>query len=137
MSPSDLELQQDRLNDKYVEASYSYWNALLTVNGLILAFFSSDLFLGRVNYGLLVYILVFCCVISISLVLWNHKSIREFYFDLAGLTPEGFRELTDEKREEMREDDQKRFENSKKREIALEVLMFTEAVILFLIVVAK
>jgi len=129
--------QQDRLNDNYVQASFSYWNSLLTINGLILTFFSADIFLSVKDQGLLTSLLVFLCVISIVLILLNHRSIRNFYFDNASLTIEKISSLTPVEKESIMEKDLQQFRNRKNRDSALEILMFSEAVILFLMVVSK
>ena len=46
-----------RFTDKYLEASYTYWNTLLTVEGLLLTFFSVDV-VGDPDAGLYAYGLV-------------------------------------------------------------------------------
>lgn len=137
MANDSFNSQQDRLNDKYVQATYSYWNSLLTINSLILAFFSTDFFLSAEEQGFLTFGVVFMCVVSITLILINHSSLRNFYFDLASLTVEKFQALTPEEIEGMNQDDQQKFENRRKRDTVLEILMFCEAVFLFLMVASK
>lgn len=137
MAKDSFDSQQERLNDKYVQATYSYWNSLLTINGLILAFFSTDFFLSSEDQDFLTYGVVLMCIVSIALILLNHRTLRNFYFKLASFSVEEHRSLSPEEIEKIGQKDQKEFENRRRRDEALEILMFSEAVFLFLMVASK
>ena len=70
-----------RFTDKYLEASYTYWNTLLTVEGLLLTFFSVDV-VGDPDAGLYAYGLVGCCMLAIGFLIVNVRKVKGVYFRL-------------------------------------------------------
>ena len=67
---------------KTSEANYGLWNAILTINGIILSAFSMVIaFASRFN-GLLTAILICLCSLSILLILWNYISAKQHYLKI-------------------------------------------------------
>ena len=67
---------------KTSEANYGLWNAILTINGIILSAFSMVIaFTSRFN-GLLTAILICLCSLSILLILWNYISTKQHYLKI-------------------------------------------------------
>ena len=82
-----LDQQQDRLIDKYLVSVYVYWSALLTINGLLLTFFSIDALSSTERIALLVvYLLIGSCVLSLWLIVWNFRTIKLSYYKLGRTT---------------------------------------------------
>lgn len=70
---------QLRLIDKYKESINVYWGALLTINGLLLTFFSMDSLSAGSRCLIFNYLLVGSCVLSLWLLVWNFKTIKKNY----------------------------------------------------------
>jgi hypothetical protein len=75
-----------RFTDKYLEASYTYWNTLLTVEGLLLTFFSVDV-VGDPDTSPYAYALVGCCMLAIGLLIINVRKVKAVYY-LLGIKTE-------------------------------------------------
>jgi hypothetical protein len=74
-------------NDKYFldktsEATYSLWNALLTVNGILVSAFSAVITFAHQSNKVLSIILVICCAISLILIIWNYLSTKRHYKEI-------------------------------------------------------
>lgn len=69
--------------DKYLSSLNVYWGALLTINGLLLSFFSIDS-LKVTNYTPYAnYALVILCSISLILIIFNFRTIKKNYYEIA------------------------------------------------------
>lgn len=73
-----LEEQQDRFTDAYKECSLAYWNALLSVNGVLITVFSAVAIFGNVNLWL-VLSLIFASMVSCWRLIMNFKLVKEGY----------------------------------------------------------
>jgi len=149
---------QLRLIDKYKESINVYWGALLTINGLLLAFFSLASLSSSGRWIILNYLLVGSCVLSLWLIVWNFKTIKKNYQDIGSYTiddmpdvPEDIlktaqtkgemRELISEHTAEWRKANIKKAGRRQKhmmiREKIIEGLLIAETLLVVLIIVAK
>jgi hypothetical protein len=149
---------QLRLIDKYKESINVYWGALLTINGLLLTFFSIDSLSSSERWIILNYLLVGSCVLSLWLLIWNFKTIKKNYQHLGSYTiddlpdvPENIhkmaknedeiRELVSEHTAEWRKDDLKkagrRQKNMMIREKIIEWLLIAETLLVVSIILTR
>ena len=149
---------QLRLIDKYKESINVYWGALLTINGLLLTFFSLASISSSGRWIILNYLLVGSCVLSLWLTVWNFKTIKKNYQDIGSYTiddmpdvPEDIlktaqtedeiRELISEYTAEWRKANIKKAGRRQKhmmiREKIIEELLIAETILVVLIIVAK
>lgn len=136
--PPNVQRQQERFTDNLLQSSFSYWSAILTVNGLILAFFSADILKGEFDLDWLIIILLFLTVISIVLILLNFRGIRDMYFELGSITIKDFRNMSEEERQAAFQQEPAGFKWRKIRETTIEVLLSIEVVlILFIVIYSK
>ena len=150
--------QEKRLLDKYIKAVYVYWSALLTVNGLLLTFFSLDAISNTGEGVLLHYLLIGSCTMSLWLVLWNFKMIKAAYFKIGTTTvddmpdvPEEIRktaqsedhmrrlidEYTSDWRQEQKEKAVRKQKWMMRREKAVEALLVLETLLIGLILITS
>jgi len=64
---------------KTSETSYGLWNAILTINGILISAFSLVIaFSTRFNIALTTILVSFCCL-SMLFILWNYISTKHHY----------------------------------------------------------
>jgi len=91
------EARTQQVIDRYIQASYGLWNALLTVNGLILA--AATMVSGdQVSY--LKLLVVVLALLSIALLAYNYVVIKLTYFRIGEVISGNPDDLTPEKKEE-------------------------------------
>ncbi|MBO6573468.1 MAG: hypothetical protein JJ958_13615 [Balneola sp.] len=132
-----LQAQQERYNDLRFSSSTSYWASELTVNGIIIALFSLEIletndFLRFVAFGVISY-----CVLSIILILFNFKSVRDTYFELGKLQIEDFRNMSEEERDNFKMKGVTEFKLRAIREKTVDYLLIFELLILLSIIIYK
>lgn len=109
------EARTQQVIDRYIQASYGLWNALLTVNGLILA---SATMIPVAQTSYLKLLVIFLAMVSIGLLTYNYVVIKATYFRIGEVISGNPDELTPEvkekdiKRSLVRQRNVKRFENS-------------------------
>lgn len=94
----DLEAHLETVKERWLQATFGLWNALLTVNGVMLTVFSV-LYVAKPGpaAGVLA-VLVGCCITSVFVILLNHVVLRATYTRLAEVAS-GASELTEAVRE--------------------------------------
>ncbi len=118
------------------EASYALWNALLTVNGILLAVFSvlavvpEDISTPIFN---LIFLFWFCCLVSITLIVPNFSAIKKIYQKIGKLTSD---DLSNEQEKENLEFALRVNKYTERRELAAKTLLFGEFVLIILIFIA-
>lgn len=95
-----------QLIDKYQESIYVYWSALLTINGLILTFFSIDALSPDDRLLTINYILIGSCILSLWLILWNFRTIKENYHKLGRLSIKDMPDVPQHELEKAKNDDE-------------------------------
>jgi len=153
---NDTKIDYDhRIIDKYQESLNIYWSALLTINGLLMTFFSVDILSSHENVAFLNYVLVGSCMVSIWLLIWNFRTIKTNYYQLGRMniddmpdvpeeiqeraeTPDDMRRVVDEYTRDWRANNLKnaaaRKEWMMSRESIIEMLLIVETVIIAIII---
>lgn len=91
------EARSQKMIDRYIQASYGQWNALLTVNGLILA--AATMVSGdQVSY--LKLMVIFLAVLSIALLTYNYVVIKQTYFRIGEVLSANPADLSTEKKDQ-------------------------------------
>jgi hypothetical protein len=109
MKNKDLPLAKDhrkeyhvRLIDKYLESVNIYWSALITINGLLLTFFSIDVLSSGEKTALFNYLLIGACITSLWLLIWNFRTIKMNYYKIGKLTVEHLPDVPEDVRKTAR-----------------------------------
>jgi hypothetical protein len=84
MNPEELREEERRLLDITRQTSFGFWNALLTLDGILISVFSVAAVLEAGN-RLLVLALVICSVLSALLIVRNYKDAKHLYSGLGPL----------------------------------------------------
>ena len=88
--------RQEKIIDRYIQASYGLWSSILTVNGIMLAALSIINFSGELN--IIILLLTFSCVISLLLIIYNFIVIKATYFRIGEVLNDENFNLTEEER---------------------------------------
>ncbi len=72
----------EKTTDRYLQSSFGLWNAILTINGILLAALSSVKLEGSVSNKLILFITIFC-VISIVSIVYNFFAAKATYYRMA------------------------------------------------------
>lgn len=131
----EVQRQQERFTDNLLQSSFSYWSAILTVNGLIFAFFSAHILKENHELSWLMIIILSLCLFSIFLILVNFRSVRDLYYSLGGTTFEKFKKMSDKERKEHQNKDIKKHKWKNIRETTIESLLIVEGLLIMFIVV--
>jgi len=121
------EAKRQQVVDLYIQASYGLWNALLTINGLILVaatMVSSD----QVSYFKLVVIVL--AIVSIGLLTYNYVVIKLIYFRIGEVISGNSDELTPEVKKKDINCSLARSKRSKWFENICLVILFIQALLL-------
>jgi len=144
--------------DKYKESINVYWSALLTINGLLLTFFSINSLYLSGRWIIFTYLLVGSCVLSLWLLVWNFKTIKKNYQEIGSCsinsmpdvpedilqtaqTKDDMRRLILEYTEEWRKENIKKAGNRQNlmmiREQIIEGLLIAETLLVLIIIITK
>jgi len=77
-----------RYADKVIEGNYGLWNALLTLNGILLSVFSVIAIFIVDQKSTLLFLLIISCGLSSAMIILNYTSIRDTYRYLGSLSVE-------------------------------------------------
>lgn len=114
-----------RLMDAMRESKFAYWNALLTLNGILITVFSAVAIFGKSNKWF-IFVLVFSCIISSLLLILNFISVNNLY-DKLGKSKAA--KLSDEDIQKSAND----YKAIKRREKIVQALLLIEAFIILLL----
>jgi len=105
-----LETRIQQITDRYLQASFGLWNALLTINGLILA--ATTLVSGEeVSFAKL--IVVALALVAIALLTCNYLMVKSTYFRIGRVLADNPENLTDKQMEKDLINSQLKFQLSK------------------------
>ena len=96
MTDTDL---STRYRDKTLEASFALWNALLTINGLLLSATSVLAIVVPSISRIPTLMLVVLCSVSMLLLAWNFLSVRRHFLWLGRQVAQGNIDVPDDKAE--------------------------------------
>ena len=114
--------------NKAGESNFQLWNALLTVNGIMLTAFSILLLLSPAVNRPISLLLVACCLVSLLLMIWNFWVTKERYLDIGRMFSGP--ELTEEQRKANIETESRKHRNVRCREKAALLLLVGESVLI-------
>ena len=96
----ELEEYQESTMGRLLQATYGLWNALLTVNGIMLTVFSALYAISPRGAVWSVRVLIFCCVASVCLLVLNHVAMKRIYFRMGEVITGIATELTEKRKEQ-------------------------------------
>ena len=89
----------EQVTDRYLQSSFGLWSALLTVNGILLAAFSTIKASENAISNYIVVATTILCVISLVLVVYNFVATKQTYYRIGEVMADERAELTDEQKE--------------------------------------
>ncbi|MCM0612425.1 hypothetical protein KFJ24_08050 [Marinobacter sediminum] len=105
-----FETRIEQITDRYLQASFGLWNALLTINGLILA--AATLVSGE-DVSLVQLAVVALALVAITLLTCNYLVVKSTYFRIGRVLAEDPENLTDKQMEKDLKKSQLKFQLSK------------------------
>jgi len=95
----NFEEYRETTMEKLLQTTFGLWNALLTVNGIMLTVFSA-LYAISPQYGTCsVRLLIVCCVISVCLLVLNHVGMKYTYYRMGEVIAKGGEGLSPQQKE--------------------------------------
>ena len=79
-----------RLLDKSLETTTTYWNALVTINGIFLSVFSATIISNIGIESVFVYAIIILSIFSLWLLLNNYRINKKVYSELGKIDPNSF-----------------------------------------------
>ena len=91
--------RQEQVIDRYLQSSSGLWSAILTVNGILLAAFSTVKASDNPVGNFIVVATTVSCVISLILIVYNFVAMKQTYYRIGEILADENTELTNEQRE--------------------------------------
>ncbi len=113
---------------------YGLWNALLTVNGILISVFSVLLTIKPQINKTLITILVTSCAISLFLIIWNYLTTKWHYIKIGKQLSSRDQELTDDQKQSDINKSVRRRRFIECREYISLLLLVLEIVLVFFII---
>jgi hypothetical protein len=114
--------------NKASESNYQLWNALLTVNGIMLTAFSILPIVSPAVNRPVSLLLVASCFVSLLLMIWNFWVTKEHYLDVGRMFSGP--ELSEQQRKANIEAEKRQHRNARRREKAALLLLAWESVLI-------
>jgi hypothetical protein len=121
-----------RLMDRARESRFAYWNALLTLNGILITAFSAVGILGKANKWIILG-LVSLSIVSAWLLIQNFRCFRDLYLHLGQQTADEVAAMTEQQKEAEDNKQSKVHESMNNREEFVERFLFVQAFLIILI----
>lgn len=134
---SIFEVEETRLLDKASESSYAFWNALLTLNGIILSVFSAAAVIDSSINRLLILVLFASCFTSLLLLLKNYSVTKDLYKSMGEITQEKFDKMTEDDLGRLVYRAERMHTNLLKREKVSKFLLLFEIIIILLMILSS
>lgn len=90
--------RRQQIADRFLQSSFGLWNALLTVNGILLAAFSAIYTFSQQVSVPTVLALVAACVLSLVLLVYNFLVTKLTYYRIGQVVADEADELSEEER---------------------------------------
>jgi hypothetical protein len=127
---ANLSPVQQHFINKALESNFALWNALLTVNGIMLTAFSILPMVSPAANKLLSLLLVACCSISLLLLVWNFLVTKQHYLEIGQMISRLEADLSaGQKRENIRAE-KRQHRNVQLREKAALLLLVGESILI-------
>lgn len=133
----DVEKSEQRYADKVIEANYGLWNALLTLNGILLSVFSVIAIFVTEQQSWLLIILIVSCSISALMVLLNYNSVRNAYRSLGSLSVDQFMQMSESERSDDIKKGVKTYKYIDYREQIAKILLMVEFLIILSMLIQR
>ena len=119
---------------KTSEVNYALWNAILTINGIIITAFSMAMAFSKyISMGSTKLLITLSCI-SMLLIIWNYISVKYHYITIGQyLTARDFR-LTEKEQETEIKNSHKRYKYNLYRERISLVLLIVEILLILFII---
>jgi len=128
----DSRLQQ--IIDRYIQSSYGLWNALLTINGIMLA---ATVFNQNENRSISNIIVLFLALISICLLIYIYIAVKRTYFRVGEVISGNPDELTEEIKEKDINDSLSLNKRIRSIEIICLAILTIQAIIIIISAICK
>lgn len=140
MGSQSLNGTEQRYMDINRQINISLWNALLTVNGVLVGIFSIlALVIGEIGGPLynLIWLCLICCMSSLVLIVWNFSALQKVYFKIGKVISEPPASLSNEQKRKNVQHAQRIHRHNKLREFIVKTLLFVELVLVVLILTVR
>ncbi len=135
-SPSDLKL---RSLDKSLETSLALWNALLTVNGVLISAYSVLVLVIKdidPSIASLIALSLLSCLTSIALLIRNFTATKNMFFSIGKqMVSSDDISLSEQKKKKDLEEAVRKHKATNFREFMAKILLFFELALLMIILV--
>ena len=132
----DYEQHKLRVADITRDANFALWNALLTLNGIVISVFSAVAVFSPAAKVMAV-IIIAVSMFSAALLVLNFRSTRNQYRLIGEVTPEGLAQLTSQQREQQIETAIREHKRCNARETVAHVIMAVQGVLIMILVFLK
>jgi len=122
-----FDARREQVTDRYLQASFGLWNALLTVNGLILA--AATMVSGN-NISVIKLAVVVLALVAITLLTYNYVAIKSTYFRIGRVMFGDPDALTDKQMDKDLRKSEWQYRLSKWSENGCLVILLVQAVLL-------
>lgn len=130
---ANLSRAEEHFVNKAVESNFALWNALLTVNGIILTAFSILPMVSTSVNKRVSLLLVACCFVSLLLVVWNFLVTKEHYLKIGQMLSMPESKLGEEQRKTNIKAENRQYRNVHRREKAALLLLLGESALIGLL----
>lgn len=130
---ANLNPVEEHFINKTLESNFALWNALLTVNGIILTAFSILPIVSTAVNKQVSLLLVACCFVSLLLVIWNFLVTKDHYLKIGQMLLTSEPELSEEQRKGNIRAENRQYYNVHRREKATLFLLLVESALIGLL----
>lgn len=95
---NELDKRRQQVTDRFLQSTFGLWNALLTVNGVLLAAFSAVYAVSPKADAYAILTLVGSCVLSLVFLVYNFVATKATYYRIGKVVPDEESELSEEER---------------------------------------
>lgn len=114
------------------ESRYAYWNALLTLNGILITVFSGIALLGHINKWL-IFALVVSCIVSAWLLISNFMKMKKVYSQLGQMDLNQFENMSEPERNADFKKAQTQHNGIERNENIVRGLLFVQALLILVL----
>lgn len=130
---ANLSPVQQHFINKALESNFALWNALVTVNGVMLTAFSILPMVSPGTNKFVSLLLVACCFVSLLLLVWNFLVTKEHYREIGEMLSTPELELAEGQRKKNLKAENRQHRNVRLRERAVLLLFFWESALIGLL----